>query len=114
MLWKIINEEDMARKYDQETSSKYTAFNQINNYFIGAISGFVIILAIPPHIFLFYPLYLIITIVLNIQDYRIRKRQLEKLLNNQKSIFNSPRFFFIDMVVEHYTVCVVDLMLDAH
>ena len=80
MLWRILNEEDMSRKYDQETSSKYTAFNQVNNYFIGAISGFVIILAIPPYIFLFYPLYLIITILLNIQDYRIRKRQLEKLL----------------------------------
>ncbi|BDW49908.1 hypothetical protein LG21E20_15700 [Lactococcus formosensis] len=70
----------MARKYDQETSSKYTAFNQVNNYFIGAISGFVIIIALPSYIFLFYPVYLIITIILNVQDYRIRKRKLEKLL----------------------------------
>ncbi len=70
----------MARKYDQETSSKYTAFNQVNNYFIGAISGFVIIIALPSYIFLFYSVYLIITIILNIQDYRIRKRKLEKLL----------------------------------
>ncbi len=70
----------MARKYNQETSSKYTAFNQVNNYFIGAISGFVIIIALPSYIFLFYPVYLIITIILNIQDYRIRKRKLEKLL----------------------------------
>ena len=54
MLWRILNEEDMARKYDQETSSKYTAFNQVNNYFIGAISGFVIIIALP-HIFSFLP-----------------------------------------------------------
>lgn len=80
MLWRILNEEDMSRKYDQETSSKYTAFNQVNNYFIGAISGFVIIIALPSYIFLFYPVYLIITIILNIQDYRIRKRKLEKLL----------------------------------
>ncbi len=80
ILWKILNEEDMARKYDQETSSKYTAFNQVNNYFIGAISGFVIIIALPSYIFLFYPVYLIITIILNVQDYRIRKRKLEKLL----------------------------------
>lgn len=70
----------MARKYDQETSSKYTAFNQVNNYFIGAISGFVIIIALPSYIFHFYSVYLIITIILNIQDYRIRKRKLEKLL----------------------------------
>ncbi len=70
----------MARKYNQETSSKYTAFNQVNNYFIGAISGFVIIIALPSYIFLFYPVYLIITIILNVQDYRIRKRKLEKLL----------------------------------
>lgn len=80
MLWRILNEEDMSRKYDQETSSKYTAFNQVNNYFIGAISGFVIIIALPSYIFLFYPVYLIITIILNVQDYRIRKRKLEKLL----------------------------------
>lgn len=80
MLWRILNEEDMARKYDQETSSKYTAFNQVNNYFIGAISGFVIIIALPSYIFLFYPVYLIITIILSVQDYRIRKRKLEKLL----------------------------------
>lgn len=80
MLWRILNEEDMSRKYDQETSSKYTAFNQANNYFIGAISGFVIIIALPSYIFLFYPVYLIITIILNVQDYRIRKRKLEKLL----------------------------------
>ncbi|MFK4947828.1 hypothetical protein ACI1TZ_06490 [Lactococcus formosensis subsp. formosensis] len=80
MLWRILNEEDMARKYDQETSSKYIAFNQVNNYFIGAISGFVIIIALPSYIFLFYPVYLIITIILNVQDYRIRKRKLEKLL----------------------------------
>lgn len=80
MLWIILNEEDMSRKYDQETSSKYTAFNQVNNYFIGAISGFVIIIALPSYIFLFYPVYLIITIILNVQDYRIRKRKLEKLL----------------------------------
>lgn len=80
MLWRILNEEDMARKYDQETSSKYTAFNQVNNYFIGAISGFVIIIALPSYIFLFYPVYLIITIILNVQDYRIRRRKLEKLL----------------------------------
>lgn len=80
MLWRILNEEDMVRKYDQETSSKYTAFNQVNNYFIGAISGFVIIIALPSYIFLFYPVYLIITIILNVQDYRIRKRKLEKLL----------------------------------
>lgn len=80
MLWRILNEEDMARKYDQETSSKYTAFNQVNNYFIGAISGFVIIIALPSYIFLFSPVYLIITIILNVQDYRIRKRKLEKLL----------------------------------
>ncbi|MFK4917164.1 hypothetical protein ACI1T6_10210 [Lactococcus petauri] len=80
MLWRILNEEDMARKYDQETSSKYTAFNQVNNYFIGVISGFVIIIALPSYIFLFYPVYLIITIILNVQDYRIRKRKLEKLL----------------------------------
>lgn len=80
MLWRILNEEDMARKYDQETSSKYTAFNQVNNYFIGAISGFLIIIALPSYIFLFYPVYLIITIILNVQDYRIRKRKLEKLL----------------------------------
>ncbi|MFR1821321.1 MAG: hypothetical protein ACLSXK_08465 [Lactococcus petauri] len=79
MLWRILNEEDMSRKYDQETSSKYTAFNQVNNYFIGAISGFVIIIALPSYIFLFYPVYLIITIILNVQDYRIRKRKLEKL-----------------------------------
>lgn len=64
MLWRILNEEDMARKYDQETSSKYTAFNQVNNYFIGAISGFVIIIALPSYIFLFYPVYLIITLSL--------------------------------------------------
>ena len=80
MLWRILNEEDMSRKYDQETSSKYTAFNQVNNYFIGAISGFVIIIALPSYIFLFYPVYLIITIILNVQDYRIRKIILEKLL----------------------------------
>lgn len=79
MLWRILNEEDMSRKYDQETSSKYTAFNQVNNYFIGPISGFVIIIALPSYIFLFYPVYLIITIILNVQDYRIRKRKLEKL-----------------------------------
>lgn len=77
MLWRILNEEDMARKYDQETSSKYTAFNQVNNYFIGAISGFVIIIALPSYIFLFYPVYLIITIILNVQDYRIRKGNLK-------------------------------------
>ncbi|NHI78046.1 hypothetical protein ET012_08585 [Lactococcus petauri] len=64
MLWRILNEEDMSRKYDQETSSKYTAFNQANNYFIGAISGFVIIIALPSYIFLFYPVYLIITLSL--------------------------------------------------
>lgn len=80
MLWRILNEEDMARKYDQETSSKYTAFNQVNNYFIGAISGFVIIIALPSYIFLFYPVYLIIIIILNVQDYKIRKRKLERLL----------------------------------
>ncbi len=64
MLWRILNEEDMSRKYDQETSSKYTTFNQVNNYFIGAISGFVIIIALPSYIFLFYPVYLIITLSL--------------------------------------------------
>ncbi len=80
MLWRILNEEDMARKYNQETSSKYTAFNQVNNYFIGAISGFVIIIALPSYIFLFYPVYLIIIIILNVQDYEIRKRKLERLL----------------------------------
>ncbi len=64
MLWRILNEEDMSRKYDQETSSKYTAFNQVNNYFIGPISGFVIIIALPSYIFLFYPVYLIITLSL--------------------------------------------------
>ncbi|MFK4901073.1 hypothetical protein I6I20_07565 [Lactococcus garvieae] len=80
MLWRILNEEDMARKYNQETSSKYTAFNQVNNYFIGAISGFVIIIALPSYIFLFYPVYLIIIIILNVQDYKIRKRKLERLL----------------------------------
>ncbi len=80
MLWRILNEEDMSRKYDQETSSRYTAFNQVNNYFIGAISGFVIIIALPSYIFLFYPVYLIIIIILNVQDYKIRKRKLERLL----------------------------------
>ncbi len=80
MLWKIINEEDMARKYDQETSSKYTAFNQVNNSFIGPISGFVIVIALPIYILVLYPIYIIVTVVLNIQDYRIRKKQLEKLL----------------------------------
>lgn len=64
MLWRILNEEDMSRKYDQETSSKYTAFNQVNNYFIGAISGFVIIIALPSYIFFFYLVYLIITLSL--------------------------------------------------
>ncbi|EKF51318.1 hypothetical protein [Lactococcus garvieae] len=80
MLWKILNEEDMARKYDQETSSKYTTFNQVNNYFIGPISGCVIVIAMPSYVFFVYIIYLFITIFLTLQDYRIRKRQLEKLL----------------------------------
>lgn len=79
MLWRILNEEDMSRKYDQETSSKYTAFNQVNNYFIGAISGFVIIIALLVY-FPFLPRLPHNNIILNVQDYRIRKRKLEKLL----------------------------------
>lgn len=81
MIMNLLFDRKLALKFSKKTRSKYTTFNRINNYILDitalALLGTIFFRILPVYAILLYPIYIIITVILNVLDYRERKKQFE-------------------------------------
>lgn len=83
MILKILDNRKVALLYHNQTKSKYTKVKRINNEILGFITVVFLLISnfIDFYILIFSPFYILFVIIINILDYRIRKRQLRELIN---------------------------------